>query len=686
MAVDLGENYEQIAEQSLEKVFYLKPSRLKSHDDEDDLEKQMLDEKLKLERCKEEVGEKCKRIGVKKWRGHTMFTHPLKGMADKLKNEFSTLRPTISQAYCKFAEILTCHPELSKKPDGPYEMPFRTLHLAEAPGCFVQAMADFLPEQRRSDWIWRMNSLNPYYEGGNLDRMIYDDCFMLPYQKNMLFGPDNSGSITNWTDEYISYALGETGKFHTITYDGSFDCTDNPSEQENNVYGLISHAWRITTKMLQKNGCAVFKIYTFFSTDMRNFLNQFYSMFHQVILQKPSCSKPGNSEVYLIGLTFRDVEPTNVENSDLKYLLYQATKYFVQHQIKMMEFNLKTVGCMTQNQRLAITRKKQDIQTLVSSRYFHFLQSTVLGKPFLRDLSNENVWQKEAWKNAGQKYEGYEAYVNFYPHLRSTIPIQSRVTWEADTRKTLEINEEILNSIVRHDAVIVTQRSSRFNPVEPLLRITCSLFADFKLMQFAKEHWLDYKDMCSKRNSSKAFRQLRVHFAHQQDSIYIDSPFMSRDEWLEACGSISAPVLLPQSTIAVLLPKNNTDLRINTVHIYLSLGTTFVLSRFAGSVIFFLSLFFEEFIMDEQGAHFSRYIQPSTELAAYIKRVYQDIPSSYDILQFVPTHFLTNISVYSTLLSYNNFAFRTAIETQRSQLKGDSIRFHGDPKTLESMG
>lgn len=102
---------------------------------------------------------------------------------------------------------------------------FRTLHLAEAPGCFVQALADFLPEKSRAKWLWRANSLMPYHEAADLSNMLIDDSFMAAYIDNFLPGPDSTGNIMNFNDDYIASFLGETGKFQLITCDGSFDCT-----------------------------------------------------------------------------------------------------------------------------------------------------------------------------------------------------------------------------------------------------------------------------------------------------------------------------------------------------------------------------------------------------------------------------------------------------------------------------
>lgn len=69
-----------------------------------------------------------------------------------------------------------------------------------------------------------MNSLNPYYEPGDLKSLLFDDSFMIRHMDKMLFGPDNSGNVAAFTEDYIGHIIGETGKFHLVTCDGSFDC------------------------------------------------------------------------------------------------------------------------------------------------------------------------------------------------------------------------------------------------------------------------------------------------------------------------------------------------------------------------------------------------------------------------------------------------------------------------------
>jgi hypothetical protein len=86
-------------------------------------------------------------------------------------------------------------------------------------------LADFLPENIREKWLWRANSLIPYNENADLNNMLVDDCFMSAYIDNFLIGPDATGNLLQFNDDYIASFLSDTGKFQLITCDGSFDCT-----------------------------------------------------------------------------------------------------------------------------------------------------------------------------------------------------------------------------------------------------------------------------------------------------------------------------------------------------------------------------------------------------------------------------------------------------------------------------
>lgn len=101
-------------------------------------------------------------------------------------------------------------------------------------------------------------------------------------------------------------------------------------------------------------------------------------------------------------------------------------------------------------------------------------------------------------------------------------------------------------------------------------------------------------------------------------------------------------------------------------------GSTLILNRFSGSVIFFLALFFENVTIDQNGIEFSNRVKVSDELAEYIKNLAANIPTTYDLLQFVPLSLFTNKSIYFRLLEYNNWALDVLLQTEITRRKYES--------------
>lgn len=68
--------------------------------------------------------------------------------------------------------------------------------------------------------------------------MINDDRLIMQTRENWDFGPDMTGDITHRDyPDHLAKKYGED-KAHLVTADGSFDCQDNPDEQENSVSWL----------------------------------------------------------------------------------------------------------------------------------------------------------------------------------------------------------------------------------------------------------------------------------------------------------------------------------------------------------------------------------------------------------------------------------------------------------------
>lgn len=161
-------------------------------------------------------------------------------------------------------------------------------------------------------------TLNPYHEGNDVGQMINDDRLILRSLDNWTFLEDSTGNILN--NMNLSYLINEkekkldevrrkkTGKDEShvllVTADGSIDCQLNPGEQEMMVahlqYGEIMTALMI----LQEGGTFILKIFTFLEAVTISHLYLLSCLFKEVHLFKPSTSKEGNSEVYVICLEY----------------------------------------------------------------------------------------------------------------------------------------------------------------------------------------------------------------------------------------------------------------------------------------------------------------------------------------------------------------------------------------------
>lgn len=130
-ARDFAGIYEQATECLFDKSFVLKEKNGVRRFDLDEVSEeeadggQLRDEKGRLQQAKEKVKAKCAKVGESAWHSHTAFTHPMKGLPAKLYADFPSLRPSITQGYCKFLELLLAHPELTAAHQQGAEKEFR---------------------------------------------------------------------------------------------------------------------------------------------------------------------------------------------------------------------------------------------------------------------------------------------------------------------------------------------------------------------------------------------------------------------------------------------------------------------------------------------------------------------------------------------------------------------------------
>ncbi|KAF0309600.1 Cap-specific mRNA (nucleoside-2'-O-)-methyltransferase 2 [Amphibalanus amphitrite] len=148
-------------------------------------------------------------------------------------------------------------------------------------------------------WEWRATTLNPYYEGNALSRMISDNRFILPTLDRWEFGADDTGDLLVPANAERLVASAGPG-VNLVTADGSVDCQGQPAEQESVVSDLHTCEVLCALRTLQPGGTLVIKMFTFFEASSVCLLYVLNCCFDEVSVVKPSCSKAGNSEVYVV--------------------------------------------------------------------------------------------------------------------------------------------------------------------------------------------------------------------------------------------------------------------------------------------------------------------------------------------------------------------------------------------------
>lgn len=253
----------------------------------------------------------------------------------------------VTKAWMKMYEILSNFELI------PRDGTVTTLHLCEAPGCFIQAFDYYIKHWRRTVYYnWKAQTLTrdgalPDQYGlikGNADRWIksYDDGDIssvrniLLYQK--LVEADIVTSDVGIPIETMKYR-GESGYNH----------------QEELLLKL--HLAQVTAGLhtLKSGGSLIVKTFTFFEKASIGLLYLLTQCFDQVNLTKPVASRPSNSEVYLVCTGYRKVSDETLKylrdlmNSDVQpeSCLFEVPSEFIQQCV-----NLQRILVESQTQAL----------------------------------------------------------------------------------------------------------------------------------------------------------------------------------------------------------------------------------------------------------------------------------------------------------------------------------------------
>ena len=216
-----------------------------------------------------------------------------------IKYSIAGIRP-ISRAFFKMTE-LGHHIRHSEDPATlkVFSKPIHALHLAEAPGGFVQS------------WRWHRT------KDGFIDKAT---CFSVIKKEGKSPWSNLLDVSKKWKCPpglYTSDLLNETDRHSILTHpdledgvslvtgDGGFDFSSDYSTQEEQATPLILAEVIVGLRLLKKDGAFILKIFDCVTLPMLQILWIFWKSFRSFKIIKPNTSRTCNSEKYIVARGFK---------------------------------------------------------------------------------------------------------------------------------------------------------------------------------------------------------------------------------------------------------------------------------------------------------------------------------------------------------------------------------------------
>lgn len=201
-------------------------------------------------------------------------------------------RPVLSRAYHKMLEILHRHRDLVPPPGTPRV----TGHVAEAPGGFVQAIAEFGVFQDPDRQIGM----------SILERESYDaripkfdpSAPSLPRTFRPVYGETKTGDVCR-APNLEAFAREFPDGAQLVTGDGGFEVSDWILK-EARVAHLLLCQFMASYRVLRPGGSFVCKLYSAYTRPTAQILAIVSSVFRTMTIEKPPTSRVSNTENYIV--------------------------------------------------------------------------------------------------------------------------------------------------------------------------------------------------------------------------------------------------------------------------------------------------------------------------------------------------------------------------------------------------
>lgn len=205
------------------------------------------------------------------------------------------LKP-LSRSYFKMIEML----HILQFFDRHKPAKFRTLHICEGPGGFMEAFTSLAEQQKRMIQVCYGMTLKSTHTMIPGWRRATTFLQKHPHIQ-LLYGPTRTGDIyVPENQQACLEAVGPSGA-HLVTSDGGFDFSDDFHAQEKKIFRLLVSSAIILLECVAIEGDIVLKFFDCNGPATRDLIAALASCFQSWTLYKPVTSRPCNSEWYFLG-------------------------------------------------------------------------------------------------------------------------------------------------------------------------------------------------------------------------------------------------------------------------------------------------------------------------------------------------------------------------------------------------
>lgn len=198
----------------------------------------------------------------------------------------------------------------------------KTFSTCELPGAFLSAISHIMKTEN-TDTIhhWYAQSLRPIRnknsttDNNNNSNTNTDTKGILPdqfnivdkYRRRWLWGATGTGDITD-IKNIKSYANAfKLRQVSLVTSDCGLNVSDDYNNQELKLDKTNLGQILTAISTLVPKGSCILKMFTFFKASTVSYLRLLYDVFDDIHLVKPLCSKPCNSEIYIVCKGFKGI-------------------------------------------------------------------------------------------------------------------------------------------------------------------------------------------------------------------------------------------------------------------------------------------------------------------------------------------------------------------------------------------